>query len=456
MAITRCPYCRAIVDEKDQYCSNCGTQILYADDAEVEEEIPGEKILNADPEEKDYTIPEPGESVGGSAEKDDDEEEEKDGAEDEEPEEAEEKSEEESEDVIVLEESEAPDKPPTEELASVLKAGEREPEAKPEPEAPKPPARRARRRGPDVIQPAFNFGEAPAPKQDTKTGPIEPDPVEEAPALPEPEAVMKTPVPSEAEGGIVDPVADEGPAEDVAAQERSPMAVTFDTRELESIGPTVDLGRHQIEQFLEVLREKEAAVAAVRAPGGLPPWANGLKETPVPESEPESEPEVEPDVEPERGFEGEPLEEEEAEGEPDTATGTPLFRTDSGVGLPERISQAKLPFAREETPDEAAERGEREPGEEEEEEPRPPFRLSVFLKAKAFDILFIVAVWLVTLWLAARALERTIFELFASASTPLLLFGAALLVLYIFLFRFFLGETLGDRLFRDSDEDTEV
>ena len=173
---------------------------------------------------------------------------------------------------------------------------------------------------------------------------------------------------------------------------------------------------------------------------------------------------MEPEVEPERGFEGETLEgeeeetEEEKEETSDTAAGTPPFRTGSGVGLPERISQAKLPFSRDEAPDEQVDRGDREPGEteEEEREPRPPFRLAVFLRAKAFDILFIVAVWLVTLWLAARALERTIFELFASASTPLLLFGAALLVLYVFLFRFFLGETLGDRLFRDSDEDVEL
>jgi hypothetical protein len=453
MAITRCPYCRAIVDEKDQYCTNCGTQILYAEDAEVEEEIPGEKILASDAEDKDYSIPAPGESARDSAEKDDE-------AEDEEPDrkDAEEADEVENEDVIVLEESEAPDKPATEELASVLKAGEREPEAKPQPEAPRPPARRGRRRGPDVIQPAFNFGAAPEPKQDPKTGPVEPgELVEKAPATPEPEAAEEAPAAPAAEGGTEAPAGAEGPAGDDAGPERSPMAVTFDTRELEAIGPTVDLGRHQIEQFLEVLREKEEAVAAARAPG-LPPWADGLKETPAPESVPESEPEVEPDVEAEPGFEGEAGEEEDAERTPDTAAETPLFRTDSGVGLPERISQAKLPFAREETADEEAGLGDREPGEEEEEErePRPPFRLSVFLKAKTFDILFIVAVWLVTLWLAARALERTIFELFASASTPLLLFGAALFVLYVFLFRFFLGETLGDRLFRDSDEDAEA
>ena len=59
MAITRCPYCHAIIDENVKYCNTCGTQLLFTDDADVEEEIPGEKIIDADTEEKDYTVEEP-------------------------------------------------------------------------------------------------------------------------------------------------------------------------------------------------------------------------------------------------------------------------------------------------------------------------------------------------------------------------------------------------------------
>ena len=59
MAITRCPYCHAIIDEHDKYCNNCGTQLLFSEDDEIEEEIPGEKIVDAEVEEKDYTIEEP-------------------------------------------------------------------------------------------------------------------------------------------------------------------------------------------------------------------------------------------------------------------------------------------------------------------------------------------------------------------------------------------------------------
>ncbi len=48
MAIRRCPYCRAIIEEDDQYCKNCGTQLLFPEDEQIEEDIPGDKITHAD------------------------------------------------------------------------------------------------------------------------------------------------------------------------------------------------------------------------------------------------------------------------------------------------------------------------------------------------------------------------------------------------------------------------
>ena len=59
MAIKRCPYCRAIIDEKDQYCNNCGTQLLFPEDAAVEEEIKGEKIVDADVRKRTTRSPNP-------------------------------------------------------------------------------------------------------------------------------------------------------------------------------------------------------------------------------------------------------------------------------------------------------------------------------------------------------------------------------------------------------------
>src|SRR4030042_5363306 len=74
MAIKRCPYCRAIIDEKDQYCNNCGTQLLFPEDADAEEEIKGEKIVDADVEDKDYEIPKPEDEASGTAESAEEEE----------------------------------------------------------------------------------------------------------------------------------------------------------------------------------------------------------------------------------------------------------------------------------------------------------------------------------------------------------------------------------------------
>lgn len=48
MAIRRCPYCKAIIDESQKYCNNCGTQLLFPEDEFVEEDIKGEKIVDED------------------------------------------------------------------------------------------------------------------------------------------------------------------------------------------------------------------------------------------------------------------------------------------------------------------------------------------------------------------------------------------------------------------------
>jgi hypothetical protein len=91
------------------------------------------------------------------------------------------------------------------------------------------------------------------------------------------------------------------------------------------------------------------------------------------------------------------------------------------------------------------------PEEDEEAGPRPPFSLSVFFKSKAFDVLFVGLFWLVALWLAAASLGVTLFSILASMSGPMLLLYVVFLGIYIFLFKFFLGETLGDRLFRPRE-----
>jgi hypothetical protein len=161
--------------------------------------------------------------------------------------------------------------------------------------------------------------------------------------------------------------------------------------------------------------------------------------------------------------------------------------SDSTIGLPERVSQSPLPFEQgaveeeeeeeEEEPAEGetrekmlptaepvrpereavrpvreSERREAEAEEEgEEPEPRPPFSFSVFFKSKAFDVLFVGLFWLVALWLAANSMRATLFDILGSMSGSMLLLYAVFAFIYFFLFKFFLGETLGDRLFRERE-----
>ncbi|NTU51545.1 MAG: hypothetical protein HGA94_03795 [Candidatus Aminicenantes bacterium] len=70
---------------------------------------------------------------------------------------------------------------------------------------------------------------------------------------------------------------------------------------------------------------------------------------------------------------------------------------------------------------------------------------------RVFDVLFVGIFWLAALWLAANATGQTFFEILGSVSGPMLLLYAVFVFLYFFLFKFFLGETLGDRLFRPRE-----
>ena len=290
--------------------------------------------------------------------------------------------------------------------------------------------------------------------------------------------------------------AEEAEADDIPAATAGESAlrpVTFDTRELESLGRTVDLSKEKIDKFIQVMAEKKPAETPAPAPppapegtreptGSLPPWASTMKGAPV--FPPDTSP-----VEPRKGPIATPSTEDEVEIFPRRKP------SDSTLGLPERVSQAPLPFGQEAGEEEAgaeeearagaeaeeeAEAGTgeavrppaeperavrppilpvREPGRveaaviEEAEEPRerPPFSFSVFFKSKAFDILFVGVFWLVALWLAAHAMGQTLFEILAAVSGPMLLLYAVFVLLYFFLFKFFLGETLGDRLFRRRD-----
>lgn len=503
MAITRCPYCHAIIDENDKYCNNCGTQLLFSEDDEVEEEIPGDKIIDAEVEEKDYTIDEPegekrpeadkGHAGDAAGEADGDLEEELA----EEPEEmalddliAEEAEGEEAgdvtEEVILVDEIEAseartetgdadeggePGKSDTAELRTAGDADEGVPEEDDE-------DREARE----------DKGSAAVETDKDEDGTVEiPVPLGASDGEPEVEYITETP-----EGDLAS-----------TAGESALRPVTFDTRDLEDIGRTVEIGREKIDKFLEdrALKPAEPPVPPTPLPmpdrtptaevgkagpasgepptGTLPPWASTMKGAPA-----------FPD---DTG----PVEAPMAAGGGPTPEEVEIFPrrrgSDSTIGLPERVTQAPLPFEREPTGE--AETGEEEEAGEEdvgdgtreeavapaepvrppvlpvrgpeprgpapreaaadeaagEAEPGPPFSFSVFFKSKAFDALFVGVFWLVALWLAAHSMDLTLFEILGGMSGSMVLLYAALLGLYVFLFRFFLGETLGDRLFRPRE-----
>jgi len=412
MAITRCPYCHAIIDENVKYCDNCGTQLLFSEDVDVEEEIPGEKIITADTEEKDYTVEEPEGESKPKEDRDLDEE-------------LEEETEELALDKLLAGEAEEDDEDLTEEVILVddIKAAE-----------------------------AGGKGESGDPEEKEETA------------------------------DIVKAAKDEDQEEDEDEdEEAAPQPVTFDTLEREGIGKTVELGKEKIDKLLEVLAKKEAEVEplpkGVRKPSGmLPPWASTMKGAPVFPDETGPVGALDQGVADTTA----PAGEEEVEIFPRRRD------SDSTIGLPERMSQIPLPFeqgaaeeAEEEEPDddEAREkilptagpvRAERravrpareserreaiaEAGEEgEEPAPRPPISFSVFFKSKTFDVLFVGLFWLVALWLAAYSIGATLFDILGSMSGSMLLLYAVFVFIYFFLFKFFLGETLGDRLFRERE-----
>jgi len=518
MAITRCPYCHAIIDEADKYCNNCGTQLLFSEDEEIEEEIPGEKIIDAEVEEKDYTVNEPedekrrrpvpakdleaeiGEELeekapAGTGKTAIEELMAGEGLEEQEP----------TEEVILVDEIEASeaaagpkDEDEIEEPAGGDKDLEDEEEAEDleedlEDEIEKEPAK-----------PAEAAAASERAKEETREygTPAAPP---SAPEEPEIEYV------------------NQGEEPEVAgtAGGASLKPVTFDSQEIENLGRTVDLGREKIDKFIEVMAAKtsetgplpvapqpedqaeaepEPGPEPAKAPappstGSLPPWASTMKGAPV--FAEDTRP-VEPKV----------LGESETS---DTAEMEIFPRrrdSDSTIGLPEKVSQAPLPFTGGEE-EEEAEPGEGfEPAEEEAEEgegaeelnardlapteavlsagpvrpvrepilpsrgaeiarperaeagefveaeepaPRPPFSFSAFFKSKLFDLLFVGLFWLVALWLAASSMGSTLFDVLGSVSGSMLLLYGVFILLYFFLFKFFLGETIGDRLFRPRE-----
>jgi hypothetical protein len=387
MAIRRCPYCKAIIDEQDKYCNNCGTQLLFPEDEFVEEEIPGDKIIDEEEEKKEE--PE-GKDTGEGPELE---------AELEDEEEDEEEEEEEPEGLRL----DADDEEEDEEEKGTDESGERA--GGDEKEA----------------EPGTSKVDAGLEENEDKPGVIDKAKDEEKAEEEEGEAFRQEEESSEDEVRGEEP----GPAEQEEPEENADKKYEVSLEEDELVIKTKEMTR--------LTGTTDRATAGEGRPpdtGSLPPWASRIRETPA-AVEPEDETWAEPN----------PLSRE--------------WTTDSGIGIPEKITQAALPFADTRGPSGTPPGQEKDHVEEEtddvtaEEETGRPRSLSMKLRAKLVDWIFVTALWVISLWFTAEVVGVSFFRLLFGSPLPVLAFYAILLILYFFLFLYFLGETLGDHYFSE-------
>jgi hypothetical protein len=517
MAIRRCPYCKAIIDGVAEYCSNCGTQLLFPEDEFKEEEIPGDKIVEE--EEKEEEILEAGEAESEKEEPSPESEEEKkeeileakgeklkrdeEGKEEgvEEEEEKEEEDEEREE-----EEGKEEGEKELEEEGEEKKEEEKEEEEKKEEEkavtsaqvedidikaAETPKMKQARelvKKETEKLWASVGTGDVGRPPSVDIEFPLPPEEEkEEIEVTPPPQSeeidirsirMRRTPDSEEREkeeierfmesvkaerGKEAQPTEEEIPPSEEREREESEeidirsirMRRTPDTekrekveieRFVESIKKERERAQASFTPEEEILPPKEMGEVTSEIKEKIPPWAEKIKKEPPQElGDKEEERKVEEPVESAEDFQekekktpvDEPLPEEDKPlsptDEPLPAVDEPLL-SEKEIGFPEEVDQ-KVPFARE-----IREKRKRAVK-------RRRFRYYTWLKARAFDFVFIATFSLICLGLASRLMEVSLFRLISASGPPVLVLYFVLLLFYFGFFILFLGETPGDRLF---------
>jgi len=426
MGIKRCPYCRALISDEDQYCKNCGTQLLFPEDEEIEEEIPGDKIIEDD-RQRD-TTEEPDEEM---------DEDEKMTEESEEKQKIEEEARGQEEEVILVEEETREQE--IEKETSETRSFERRPD-----KTSSPRERLSTHKGERLLFPEEEGGqsESRVPVSQKTRG----------------EDLIKK---------LEKEILVEQETETEPAEEKRPGPVTQMVEEL-GIEEKSRIKKEQIEDRAAGFEKSQKEDM-----GELPSWIKEVRKAEMDTGSTEliKKAEITPESKeseiPETGTDEEWLEEEEPASE-------------STMGFPEKVTRSHLELEKEEFAGEEEMEEEEEAGEEEtaegyvyeerpgafvqgereisqrslqEEKLLPSLGFKNFIKAKIFDLLFIVLFWLVSIWMAARSMEVTVFKLLNVATSGLLIFLLILTSVYFFLFYFFIGETLGDRLFRESEEE---
>ncbi len=481
MAIRRCPYCKAIIDGVAEYCSNCGTQLLFPEDEFKEEEIPGDKIVEE--EEKEEKALEEEETESEKEELSPESVEEEEGKK-----EGEEKKEEEKEEEEKEEEEKAVTPAQVEDIdikaANALRMKEAREIVKKETEKLWASVGTG-----DVERPPSVDIEFPLPHEEEKeeievTLPPQSEEIDVRSIR-----IRRTPDSEEREKEeierFVESVKAEREKEAPPSEEEIPPPEEREKEEIDlrniRMGRTPDTEKREkveIEKFVEsikkerdrvresftpeeeILPPKEMGKITSEIKEKIPPWAEKIKKEPPQEpGVKEEERKVEEPVESAEDFQEKeiktpvdepppPTEESLPEedkplsptDEPPPPTDEPLppvdepILSEKEIGFPEEVDQ-KVSFAREIR--EKRKRAVR----------RRRSGYYAWLKARAFDFVFIAAFSLICLGLASRLMEVSLFRLISASGPPVLVLYFVLLLFYFGFFILFLGETPGDRLF---------
>ena len=465
MAIKRCPYCKAIIEEDSGFCSNCGTRLLFPEDEFEEEEIPGDKI---DEEEAPSGQPEevePGEEPLEQGE--------------EEKEEAEEEMEIEEKKKEKTAESEKIEKREVEGFLESIKREKAEKAKKEGPETLEEVAQEILEKMDRALESTLEKEREEGIKKEAqpesgqikfKTEELEQIPdartkdreeIESflaslrAAAMKPPPRAEAPPTPQEKrEEGLESPEEEVPPRtpEQIDTDEKlfirkeieEKLKAGFKAEGTEEAGDAEEKEKEEIDRFLETVKrdraekteileeeipppQKKISEESAEVGKELPPWAERVqKGTPL-----EVEVEGEREAAPELGKELQEVEEEEVEEE---AIEEEIPAPESEVESRARMEQIGLPFEREIEEERALKR-------------RAPSKLSIWLKSRAFDLLSIAVLWIISLWLASRVMGVSVFKLFSASAFHLLAFYLVLLVIYFSFFILLLGETLGDLIF---------
>ncbi len=464
MAIKRCPYCKAIVEEDSGFCSNCGTRLLFPEDEFKDEEIPGDKI--AEEEELPSEQPEEAEADEGGSQEEEKEEEEM------EPEEGGQEKAADSEETEKKEIEEfleslkkdrakrakgkaaetledIPSRPPekVEEVREVpLETEKEEKEEEIKREAPPksgemefkteeldqiPDAKTREKEDIERFLASLReeAAKTPSPREGAPPAPQEKEGVPES---------LEEKIPHETPGRV-----DTDEQLFIRKEIEEKLKTGFKAAMAEEMPDAEKTGTEEFDRFLESVKKERAEKAGTREEGAppapekiskgtaeigekLPPWAERVQKGTSLKVEVEEEKEAAPELGRELQEAEEEVEEEVIEEEPPLSQKEPELR--------KRVEEVGLPF-------------EGEIEQEGEVKKQAPSRLSIWLKSRAFDLLSMAVLWIISIWLASRLMEVSLFKLILVSALPSLAFYLVLLVVYFSFFMLLLGETLGDLIF---------